>query len=616
MLDLGFVKKDFTSLIGNVHPWMLSHFVMWLDIKVAEYKVYGHMVLDDTANDTPQWLRGNKSSDVTSIEKSHENEESMSHSDGSSGRPIQSFVEDSPSPSKQTRLSTSSSLNQTHDQGSFPQSHQTPQRQISPYSHTHQSLPTLVKHSPMYRKEKPTASEPHSENKMLSCDDESRLAHYRTKQFMDMIEERDFTQGLRNTKVSQIQLQERWSHEIEKSVNKSGVIKDRSLSSQSSFDPVQASKQDLPSETLSRSTIVLNEPTEHIKELQKRLSYAGSQEVPGKNPGNISSESTIQEIIKIELSSDEESQTGNSESHQGEIISLDTGQTETNLDGCMGFDPNDHLLQETNLKELADVNIPVPVTLYSNDIRLTNQINAGSGMEEEASWKSKKWEYFEKLRKSRGSSYMGARVHSQSLQTVLPFPDPFPLENLPYGARAKEMINTGIVSRPGKMQFLDTIFNEVVKYTGLYPTPQQKVEVAKAIVTTFPKLDQKTNPGQASSLDSWGTVLSDKYRNERRLLNHGQFYRKPINYVSPWKKRQKISQRHTYTLARHSEETPEIQEFQEEAQNLNLELPDDELSNAISEQLHTLVSRTMGDNSVMDIDIKTEPVIMIEPGGQ
>lgn len=45
MLDLGIVKKDFSSLVGNVHPWMLSHFVMWLDIKVAEYKVYGHMVL-------------------------------------------------------------------------------------------------------------------------------------------------------------------------------------------------------------------------------------------------------------------------------------------------------------------------------------------------------------------------------------------------------------------------------------------------------------------------------------------------------------------------------------------------------------------------------------------
>ena len=45
MLDLGIVKKDFTSLMGNIHPWMLSHFVMWLDIKVAEYKVYGHMVL-------------------------------------------------------------------------------------------------------------------------------------------------------------------------------------------------------------------------------------------------------------------------------------------------------------------------------------------------------------------------------------------------------------------------------------------------------------------------------------------------------------------------------------------------------------------------------------------
>jgi hypothetical protein len=28
MLDLGIVKKDFTSLMGNIHPWMLSHFVM------------------------------------------------------------------------------------------------------------------------------------------------------------------------------------------------------------------------------------------------------------------------------------------------------------------------------------------------------------------------------------------------------------------------------------------------------------------------------------------------------------------------------------------------------------------------------------------------------------
>lgn len=614
MLDLGFVKKDFTSLIGNIHPWMLSHFVMWLDIKVAEYKVYGHMVLDDTPNDTPQWLRGYKSSDVLDVVKSRENDESRSHSEGSSSRPALTL--ESPSPAKQARLSTSSSLNQSCDHSSFPQSHQTPQRQISPYSQTHQSLPTLVKHSPMYRKEKPTSAEHSSENKILPCDNENRLAHYRTQQYMDMIDERDFTQGLRNTQVSQIQLQERWSQEIEKSVNQSGVIKDRNLSSQSSFNPVQASKQEVPSETMSRSTIVLNEPPEHIKELQKRLTFEGSQEVPGKNAGNISSESTIQDIIKIELSSDEESQTGKTESHQGEITCLDTGQAETNVDGCMEFDPNDHLLQETNLKELADDIIPVPVSLYSNDVRPANPTNAGSRMEDEASWKSKKWEYFEKLRKSRGSSYMGARVHSQSLQTVLPFPDPFPLEKLPYGARAKEMINTGIVSRPGKMQFLDTIFNEVVKYTGLYPTPQQKVEVAKAIVTTFPKLDQKTNRGQASSLDSWITVLSDKYRNERRLLNHGQFYRKPINYVSPWKKRQKISQRHTYTLARHSDETPETQEFQEEAQNLNLELPDDELSNAINEQLHTLVSRTMGDNSVLDIDIKTEPDVMVEPGGQ
>ena len=45
MMDLGSVKKDFSALISQIQPWTLSHFVMWLDIKVAEYKVFGRMIM-------------------------------------------------------------------------------------------------------------------------------------------------------------------------------------------------------------------------------------------------------------------------------------------------------------------------------------------------------------------------------------------------------------------------------------------------------------------------------------------------------------------------------------------------------------------------------------------
>ncbi|KAJ8307095.1 hypothetical protein KUTeg_015179 [Tegillarca granosa] len=47
--DLMNVKHEFTSLIQEVQPWILSHFVMWLDLKVAEFKVYGYMILDQTS---------------------------------------------------------------------------------------------------------------------------------------------------------------------------------------------------------------------------------------------------------------------------------------------------------------------------------------------------------------------------------------------------------------------------------------------------------------------------------------------------------------------------------------------------------------------------------------
>lgn len=45
MLDLHTVKEDFSVLMFQVQPWTLAQFVMWLDLKVAEYKVNGVMDL-------------------------------------------------------------------------------------------------------------------------------------------------------------------------------------------------------------------------------------------------------------------------------------------------------------------------------------------------------------------------------------------------------------------------------------------------------------------------------------------------------------------------------------------------------------------------------------------
>lgn len=83
----------------------------------------------------------------------------------------------------------------------------------------------------------------------------------------------------------------------------------------------------------------------------------------------------------------------------------------------------------------------------------------------EQSWKYKKWQYIESLRGN--SDTINPKVQSRIMQRTKVFPDPFPVENLKYGNKARDLINSGIITRPAKMQFLDTVFNEIVKYTGL-----------------------------------------------------------------------------------------------------------------------------------------------------
>ncbi|KAL5010925.1 hypothetical protein ScPMuIL_013230 [Solemya velum] len=53
-MDLLTVKLDFISMVQKAQPFALSHFIMWLDLKVAEYKVFGYMKLDQSAGSVPQ----------------------------------------------------------------------------------------------------------------------------------------------------------------------------------------------------------------------------------------------------------------------------------------------------------------------------------------------------------------------------------------------------------------------------------------------------------------------------------------------------------------------------------------------------------------------------------
>ncbi|GAB1598317.1 zinc finger protein MSN2-like isoform X1 [Argonauta hians] len=68
-VDLMGMKENFTLMVQNVQPWILSHFMMWLDLKVAEYKVHGCMILDQTGIASPRWLSDNICSQATRIPK-------------------------------------------------------------------------------------------------------------------------------------------------------------------------------------------------------------------------------------------------------------------------------------------------------------------------------------------------------------------------------------------------------------------------------------------------------------------------------------------------------------------------------------------------------------------
>ena len=185
---------------------------------------------------------------------------------GASNRQVFPLQDGSPSPKKQPRLCSTS-----HDQHNLQQSHQTPQGQ----SFTQRPLPNLMRQPQIYRNDnQSTVPQPHQQASKKGHTDTSIDGNNANEahQGLQHFEERGSVQDmLDNIHLSQIQLQERWSQEIRKSVDQTGVTAIRSLSGD-----VQSG------EKISRSTIVLNEPYQQHNqsdELQKRLSFEASQVV-------------------------------------------------------------------------------------------------------------------------------------------------------------------------------------------------------------------------------------------------------------------------------------------------------------------------------------------------
>lgn len=151
----------------------------------------------------------------------------------------------------------------SHDQHNLQQSHRTPQGQ----SCAQKPLPNLMRQPQIYRTDnQSTVPQPHqqSSEKVHTESNIDRNNANESHEGLQHFEERGSVQDmLDNIHLSQIQLQERWSQEIRKSVNQTGVTAIRSSSGD-----VQSG------EKISRSTIVLNEPHQ-----QHNQSDAASQVV-------------------------------------------------------------------------------------------------------------------------------------------------------------------------------------------------------------------------------------------------------------------------------------------------------------------------------------------------
>ncbi|XP_033732236.1 uncharacterized protein LOC117321783 [Pecten maximus] len=569
-MDLCTVKHSFSELIKVMNPWTQSHFVMWLDIKVAEYKVYGKMVLDNKSVTTPEWLRNkNLGMDFDTEAASGQTSKDQTPVDDisrSSSYREQQRYSSTPQHGKDNNKNASrvgSNVNEVERTR-----RETNVVDLSKYSdsQTYQSRTPSSEGSYLQRQTVSSVDKTSqgSMSSVLSVSGGRSLEDSRVSLGRQHVSHSEFAKGsdhyFSGTKPHSLS----YTSERNTSGNNQRSNTDSRAGSEhqnngqefsnkntSTFtNPFPGTNLHLTDDDVVSSFTKLATDRNFVTETHSKSQFEQQ---------NISPDVDMT-AIKIEIL-DEDSEEFNPppDSHTYQKSLPDFGRTfatgsrhsssssvsnnQITSQNIIGSDISaqgqSHL---SNLMTFGDYHTslshPVPVSMYmSTSPSAEQQVSLVAASDDstqesgehgqeatentEQSWKHKKWQYIESLRGS--SDNLNPKVQSRIMQRTKVFPDPFPVERLKYGNKARDMINSGIITRPAKMQFLDTVFNEIVKYTGLYPTPTQKMEVAKAIVSSFPKLNVRSKDSHISPADSWFVVLNDKFRNERRGLNNQSY---------------------------------------------------------------------------------------------
>ncbi|KAL3837594.1 hypothetical protein ACJMK2_022941 [Sinanodonta woodiana] len=515
MGDIGTLKRHFGQLLDEVQPWVLSHFVMWLDIKVAEYKVLGHMILDNTANDTPQWLRNPKHG-IVYTEK-NATEESQSNKSLQQSESAWTVHE------KEANKQVNTDLSPRSDVG---------RRQVTPISSPQesQSRRKTDSHTTVN-----TESASSGVGKIPPISTLCKTRHNIDMQSHSILNFQDRLQSIQASqrhdpfnipKSSEIvQMSPQMSEGSQGLIGHGQRVSAISMFPFLSLDNIQVTQ---PTDVLGHLTMQdkarLNRSYQSDVIKEKSYPFLLERDSISQIRGAAMSTETIKEaegnpaqpFVKIEISSDDDS---SNTTHSSQNLSALNLLSTVSQQRDSEISPN---LEVSGDVPMSDVNglLSIPQVSDSHSAYPVSLFTAGSSStlptpSVDKSMRKMRRQLLETMRNSNPKFY------SRQIQEMIPFPEKFPIADIKFGPKAEEMIQTGEITRAGKIQLVDTIFHELIRYTGLYPTPTQKMAVANAIVETFPTLAAKMKGDHISAADAWYVILCDKFRNERRGIGSG-----------------------------------------------------------------------------------------------
>ncbi|XP_052804810.1 uncharacterized protein LOC128234563 isoform X2 [Mya arenaria] len=636
MLDLGAVKKDFSILLSQVQPWTLSHFVMWLDIKVAEYKVFGRMIMDNTPNDTPQWLRA--SADYLEQQQKEAQAQAAAQGERELSPTIPTSLQPPLSPrSAQTLASLKPAMQQitsncesvtsfafaTNPSSQFTVStvnNTVVSPSVSPATSVVAAnvLSNVSKTTDSFQKPSAPVSSPDVEDAFQNNTQRiPPISHLSPKHIRQShITDQNLTmslpvslaagkESLTTAEVeSQIAVLESQIAAVNRSLKKSaqattGFVEsavptssttsksgrrkadtttDENASSAPFATPTaKKSRQQSPVRAVSAASSVegVLPPLHTSMDMLARMHRLDSEAIPESlRSQNI--QSTLEafealrtqtfppssEALRAQIAAEVQNSAQDMSLHHlgvdrdqmaAYVNQVDPEQNFNIMDREQTYTPTSDTTSVSYANQQHEIRVKVeagqsdedsmgmgdvnalrglgpdvggqaeigpdgtqdegtyPVSMYAA-VANSTQANADDKLAAELSTKKMRRKFLESMKNSNPKYY------SHQIQQIIPFPDKFPVANLDYGLKALQMIQTGEITRAGKIQLIDTIFHELIKYTGLYPTPTQKMAVANAIVETFPTLAAKMKASHISPADSWYVILCDKFRNERRGL--------------------------------------------------------------------------------------------------